>query len=100
VVKEKVLSLRADSLLKSVPWIYVEVREWFMINPLKSVGYLRTDRASFCAALGSKRDYSEDRSIEIKIARHSDRPQLSAAIPYITGNLSLLVSSGRATVNS
>ena len=55
-VKVKVLSLGADSLWKSAPWIWVEVREWFFINSLKSMGYLRTDRASFCVALGSKRD--------------------------------------------
>lgn len=50
-VKEKVLSLGADSLCESVPVIWVEVREWFFINYLKSMGYLRTDRASFCVAL-------------------------------------------------
>jgi hypothetical protein len=49
--KEKVLSLGADSLWKSVPWIWVEVREWFFINPLKSMCYLRTDRAGFYLAL-------------------------------------------------
>ena len=32
VVKEKVLSLGTDSLWKSVPWIWVEVREWFLLN--------------------------------------------------------------------
>ena len=64
------------------------------------MGYLRTDRASFCVALGSKGNCSEDRSIEIKIARHSDRHQLSAAVPHITGNLSLLESARRVTVNS
>ena len=31
-VKEQVLSLGADSLLKSAPWIWVEVREWFLGN--------------------------------------------------------------------
>jgi hypothetical protein len=36
--------------------IWVEVREWFLIKPLKSMAYLRTDRASFCVALGSKGD--------------------------------------------
>ena len=55
-VKEKVLSLGADSLCESVPMIWVEVREWFFINYLKSMGYLRTNRASFSVALGSKRD--------------------------------------------
>jgi hypothetical protein len=50
----KVLSLGADSLWESVPVIWVEVREWFFINSLKSMGYLRTNRASFCVALGSK----------------------------------------------
>ena len=56
VVKDRVLSLGADSLCESVPVIWVEVREWFLTNPLKSMGYLRTDRASFCVALGSKGD--------------------------------------------
>ena len=56
VVKVKVLSLGADSLCGSVPVIWVEVREWFFINYLKSMGYLRTNRASFCVALGSKGD--------------------------------------------
>ncbi len=55
-VKERVLSLGADSLCESVPVIWVEVREWFLTNPLKSMGYLRTNRASFSVALGSKRD--------------------------------------------
>ena len=55
-VKAKVLSLGADSLCESVPVIWVEVREWFLINPLKSMCYLRTNRASFCVALGSKGD--------------------------------------------
>ena len=55
-VKEKVLSLGADSLWQPAPWIWVEVREWFFINSLKSMGYLQTDRASFKLALGSKRD--------------------------------------------
>ena len=55
-VKVRVLSLGADSLCESVPVIRVEVREWFFINSLKSMGYLRTDRASFSVALGSKRD--------------------------------------------
>ena len=55
-VKERVLSLGADSLCASVLWIWVEVREYFLINTLKSMGYLRTDRASFCVALGSKGD--------------------------------------------
>ena len=55
-VKVKVLSLGADSLCESVPVIWVEVREWFLINPLKSMVYLRTNRASFSVALGSKRD--------------------------------------------
>ena len=55
-VKERVLSLGADSLCESVPVIWVEVREWIFINSLKSMGYLRTDRASFSVALGSKRD--------------------------------------------
>ncbi len=50
-VKERVLSLGADSLCASVLWIWVEVREWFFINSLKSMGYLRTNRASFCVAL-------------------------------------------------
>jgi hypothetical protein len=99
-LKVKVLSPGADSLCESVPVIWVEVRELFLTNPLKSMGYLRTNRASFCVALGSKGDCSEDRSIEIKIARHSDRHQLSAAVPNITGNLSLLESARRATVNS
>ena len=56
-VKEKVLSLGANSLWKSVPRIWVEVREWFFINSLKSVCYLLTNQASFCVALGSKRDH-------------------------------------------
>jgi len=56
VVKVKVLSLGADSLCESVPVIWVEVREWFLIKPLKSMAYLRTNRASFCVALGSKGD--------------------------------------------
>ena len=99
-VKVRVLSLGADSLCESVLWIWVEVREWFLIKHLKSMAYLRTDRASFSVALGSKGNCSEDRSIEIKIARHSDRHQLSAAVPHITGNLSLLESARRATVNS
>ena len=30
--KEKVLSLGADSLCKSALWIWVEVREWFLLN--------------------------------------------------------------------
>ena len=55
-VKGRVLSLGADSLCESVPVIWVEVREWFLINPLKSMCYLRTNRASFCVALGSKGD--------------------------------------------
>jgi len=55
-VKVKDLSLGADSLCESEPEIWVEVREWFFINSLKSMGYLRTDRASFCVALGSKGD--------------------------------------------
>ena len=55
-VKERVLSLGADSLFGSVPVIWVEVREWFLTNPLKSMGYLRTDRASFSVALGSHGD--------------------------------------------
>ncbi len=55
-VKEKVLSLGADSLCASVLWIWVEVREWIFINSLKSMGYLRTNRASFCVALGSHGD--------------------------------------------
>jgi hypothetical protein len=50
-VKEKVLSLGADSLSRAGLWIRVEVREWFLINPLKSMCYLRTDRASFYLAL-------------------------------------------------
>ncbi len=50
-VKEGVLSLGADSLCESVPVIWVEVREWFLTNPLKSMCYLRTDRASFNLAL-------------------------------------------------
>ena len=54
-VKVKVLSLGADSLIESVPVIWVEVRERFLTNRLKSMGYLRTDRASFYVALGSKR---------------------------------------------
>ena len=58
MVKEKVLSLRADSLSDSVLWIWVEVREYFLINTLKSMGYLRTDRASFNLALDSKGDCS------------------------------------------
>lgn len=57
-MKEKVLSLRADSLSDSVLWIWVEVREYFLINTLKSMGYLRTDRASFNLALDSKGDCS------------------------------------------
>jgi hypothetical protein len=32
VVKDKVLSLGADSLWKSVPWIWVEVREGLLLN--------------------------------------------------------------------
>lgn len=55
-VKEKVLSLGADSLCESALWVRVEVREWFFTNSLKSMGYLRTNRASFCVALGSKGD--------------------------------------------
>ena len=55
-VKEKVLSLGADSLCASVPVIWVEVREWFFTNPLKSMGYLRTNRASFSVALGRQSD--------------------------------------------
>ena len=55
-VKVKVLSLGADSLCESVPWMWVEVREWFFIKSLKSMCYLRTNRASFCVALGSKGD--------------------------------------------
>ena len=55
-VKGRVLSLGADSLCESVPVIWVEVREWFLINPLKSMCYLRTNRASFSVALGSKGD--------------------------------------------
>ncbi len=31
-VKEQVLSLGADSLCESVLWIWVEVREWFLLN--------------------------------------------------------------------
>ena len=58
-VKVKVLSLGADSLCESAQVIWVEVREWFFINSLKSMGYLRTDRASFCVALGSQGDCSE-----------------------------------------
>jgi len=50
-VKVKVLSLGADSLCESVPWLRVEVREWFLLNPLKSMCYLRTDRAGFYLAL-------------------------------------------------
>ena len=50
-VKEQDLSLGADSLWESVPVIWVEVREWFFINYLKSMGYLRTDRAIFYVAL-------------------------------------------------
>jgi hypothetical protein len=57
-VKEQDLSLGADSLWESVPVIWVEVREWFFINYLKSMGYLRTDRASFNLALDSKGDCS------------------------------------------
>ena len=55
-VKEKVLSLGADSLSESALWVWVEVREWFLINPLKSMGYLRTNRASFSVALGRQSD--------------------------------------------
>ena len=55
-VKERVLSLGADSLCRADLWLWVEVREWFLTNPLKSIGYLRTDRASFSVALGRKRD--------------------------------------------
>lgn len=55
-VKERVLSLGADSLCESVPVIWVEVREWFLTNPLKSMGYLRTNRASFSVALVGKGD--------------------------------------------
>ena len=55
-VKERILSLGADSLCASVLWIWVEVREWFFINSLKSMGYLRTDRASFSVALGRQSD--------------------------------------------
>ena len=54
-VKVMVLSLGADSLCESAPVKWVEVREWFLLNPLKSMGYLRTNRASFSLALGSKR---------------------------------------------
>ena len=50
-VKERVLSLGADSLCESVPMIWVEVREWFFINSLKSMCYLRTDRASFLCGI-------------------------------------------------
>ena len=50
-VKVRVLSLGADSLCRVGLWIRVEVREWFLLNPLKSMGYLRTNRASFCVAL-------------------------------------------------
>ena len=32
MVKEKVLSLGADSLCESVLVIWVEVREWFLVN--------------------------------------------------------------------
>ena len=60
-VKDRVLSLGADSLCESVPVIWVEVREWFFINSLKSMGYLRTNRASFCVALGSE-TATDDRS--------------------------------------
>jgi hypothetical protein len=55
-LKESVLSLGADSLWESVPWIWIEVREWFLTNPLKSMVYLRTNRANFCVALDSKGD--------------------------------------------
>ena len=67
-VKEKVLSLGADSLRESAPWIWVEVREWFLINPLKSMCYLRTNRASFCVALGSKGDCT---AAVWRLVRHS-----------------------------
>ena len=60
-VKDRVLSLGADSLWKSAPWMWVEVREWFFINSSKSLGYLRTDRASFSVALGSE-TATDDRS--------------------------------------
>ncbi len=53
-LKDRVLSLGADSLCESAPVIWVEVREWFFINSLKSMGYLRTDRASFNVALVGK----------------------------------------------
>ena len=66
-VKERVLSLGADSLCASVLWIWVEVREWFFTNSLKSMGYLRTDRASFCVALGSKRDCT---AVVWRLVRH------------------------------
>ena len=58
VLKERVLSLGADSLWESVPVIWVEVREWFFINSLKSMSYLRTDRASFCVALVGNQNFS------------------------------------------
>jgi hypothetical protein len=67
-VKEKVLSLGADSLCETVPVIWVEVREWFFINSLKSMCYLRTNRASFCVALGSKRDCT---AVVWRLVRHS-----------------------------
>ena len=60
-LKDRVLSLGADSLCESAPVIWVEVREWFFINSLKSMGYLRTDRASFSVALGSE-TATDDRS--------------------------------------
>ena len=66
-VKERVLSLGADSLCESVPVIWVEVREWFLTNPLKSMGYLRTNRASFSVALGSKRDCT---AVVWRLVRH------------------------------
>jgi hypothetical protein len=66
-VKERVLSLGADSLGESVPWIWAEVREWFFINSLKSMAYLRTDRASFCVALGSQGDCT---TVVWRLVRH------------------------------
>lgn len=66
-VKDRVLSLGADSLCESVPVIRVKVREWFFINSLKSMGYLRTNRASFSVALGSQGDCT---TVVWRLVRH------------------------------
>ncbi len=66
-LKVMVLSLGADSLCESAPVIWVEVREWFLLNPLKSMRYLRTNRASFCVALGSQGDCT---TVVWRLVRH------------------------------